>query len=181
MPATFVFELNGIRWVVDPGNQNYYLLNRIGFRLSDESQNGDRWKLLTKKNQGHSTVTVNDDRFLVNHTATISDFKSGPIPEATIDLTPVYGKNINNLKRRFVKESDKSILIDDRFEISDSTQNITWGLMTLAEVNEEPQGSNTEAGWQNTKNDDSGAGRNEDLGYFAGFRHRWKLTRPSGD
>lgn len=139
--GTFVFELNGVRWVVDPGNQNYYLLNKIGFRLSDQSQNGERWTLLTKKNQGHSTITVNDARFYVNNTATIIDFKNSATPEVTIDMTSMYGKNINSIKRRFLKESNKSILIEDLFEINDSTKNITWGLMTLADVNADSQGA----------------------------------------
>ncbi len=139
--GTFVFELNGVRWVIDPGNQNYYLLNKIGFKLSDQSQKGERWTLLTKKNQGHSTITVNDDRFLVNNTATITNFKTGPTPEVSIDMSSMYGENILSLKRRFVKESNQSVLIEDQFEINDSTKNITWGLMTLADVNADPQGA----------------------------------------
>jgi len=139
--GTFVFELNGVRWVVDPGNQNYYLLNRIGFRLSDQSQNGERWTLLTKKNQGHSTITVNDARFLVNNTATITGFKTGPAPEVTIDMTLMYGNNIRSLQRRFVKESNQSMMLEDSFEINDSTKTITWGLMTQADVNADYQGA----------------------------------------
>jgi hypothetical protein len=139
--GTFVLELNGVRWVIDPGNQNYYLLNKIGFRLSDQSQNGERWTLLTKKNQGHSTLTINDARFLVNSTATILDFKEGATPEVTIDMTSLYGTNIGSLKRRFVKESNQAILVEDHFEINDSTKNITWGLMTLADVQADPTGA----------------------------------------
>jgi Heparinase II/III-like protein len=132
--GTFVFELDDVRWVIDPGNQPYYPLNRIGFKLSDHTQNGERWTLLTKKNQGHSTITVNDARFLVNGQATITDFKNSATPEVTIDMTPLYGNNLKSLKRRFVKESNRSFLIEDSFEISDSTKTITWGLMTQAEV-----------------------------------------------
>lgn len=139
--GTFVFELNGVRWVVDPGNQNYYLLNKIGFKLSDHSQNGERWTLLTKKNQGHSTITVNDARFLVNSTATIIDFKEGATPEVTIDMSSLYGANLNSLKRRFVKESSQTVLVEDHFETNDSTQCITWGLMTQADVVTTPLGA----------------------------------------
>jgi hypothetical protein len=132
--GTFVFELNGVRWVLDPGNQSYYPLNRIGFKLSDHSQDGERWTLLTKKNQGHSTITVNDAQFLVNGQATFTGFKDSGTPEVTIDMTPLYGNNLKSLSRRFVKESNQSVLIEDRFEINDSTKTITWGLMTQAEV-----------------------------------------------
>jgi hypothetical protein len=132
--GTFVFELNDVRWVLDPGNQSYYPLNRIGFKLSDYSQNGERWTLLTKKNQGHSTITVNDARFLVNGQATITGFQDSGTPEVTIDMTPLYGNNLKSLSRRFVKESNQSVLIEDSFEINESTKTITWGLMTQAEV-----------------------------------------------
>jgi hypothetical protein len=132
--GTFVFELDGVRWVIDPGNQSYYPLNRIGFKLSDHSQEGERWTLLTKRNQGHSTITVNDARFVVNGQATITDFKDSGEPEVTIDMTPLYGNNLKSLKRRFAKESNQSVLIEDRFEINNSTKTITWGLMTQAEV-----------------------------------------------
>ncbi len=132
--GTFVFELDGVRWVIDPGNQSYYPLNRIGFKLSDHSQEGERWTLLTKKNQGHSTITVNDARFLVNGQATFTGFKDSETPEVTIDMTPLYGNNLKSLTRRFVKESNQSVLIEDRFEINDSTKTITWGLMTQADV-----------------------------------------------
>jgi hypothetical protein len=132
--GTFVFELDRVRWVIDPGNQPYYPLNRIGFKLSDHSQDGERWTLLTKKNQGHSTITLNDARFLVNGQATITDFKDSGTPEVTIDMTPLYGNYLKSLSRRFVKESNQSVLIEDRFEINDSTKTITWGLMTQAEV-----------------------------------------------
>jgi hypothetical protein len=132
--GTFVFELDGVRWVTDPGNQSYYPLNRIGFKLSDHSQDGERWTLLTKKNQGHSTITVNDARFLVDGQATITEFKNSSTPELTIDMTPLYGNNLNSLKRRVVMESNQSVLIEDRIEINNSTKTITWGLMTQAEV-----------------------------------------------
>jgi hypothetical protein len=105
------------------------------------SQNGERWTLLTKKNQGHSTITVNDARFLVNGQATITGFQDSGTPEVTIDMTPLYGNNLKSLSRRFVKESNQSVLIEDRFEINDSTKTITWGLMTQADVQSTKNGA----------------------------------------
>jgi hypothetical protein len=132
--GTFVFELHGVRWVIDPGNQRYYLLNKIGFNLSGHCQDCPRWTLLTKRNDAHSTITINDAPFNVNGHATITDFKSGDYPEVSIDLTALYDGNINSIQRRFVKESAQSILIEDKFEVNDSTKTITWGLMTVADV-----------------------------------------------
>lgn len=132
--GTFVFDLNGVRWVQDPGNQRYYLLNKIGFNLSGHCQDCPRWTLLTKKNQGHSTVTVNEARFDVTGHAKIIDFKESDQPEVTIDMTDLYFGMLNSFQRRFVKENNNSILIEDKFEINDSTKTLTWGLMTTAEV-----------------------------------------------
>ena len=132
--GTFVFDLNGIRWVLDPGNQRYYLLNKIGFNLAGHCQDCERWTLLTKSNKGHSNITVNDARFVVKGYAPITDFKTGDQPEVSIDLTELYGGNIASLQRRFIKESDQSILVEDQIEINDSTKTITWAIMTVAEV-----------------------------------------------
>jgi len=132
--GTFVFELNGVRWVIDPGNQSYYPLNKIGFNLAGQCQDCPRWTLLTKKNQGHSTISINDNRFQVTGYAPVTDFKDTEKPEASIDLTELYGGNVTSLKRKIVKESNLSILIEDKIEINDSTRNITWGLMTVADV-----------------------------------------------
>ncbi len=132
--GTFILELNNVRWVVDPGNQSYYLLNKINFDLANSKQDGARWSLLTKNNFGHSTITVNDELFKVIGNAAIIDFKKGEKPEVTIDMSSVYGDNLNSSTRRFVKESNKSVLIEDHFEINKNTKYITWQLITVADV-----------------------------------------------
>ncbi|MGJ8641323.1 MAG: heparinase II/III domain-containing protein [Opitutaceae bacterium] len=132
--GSFIFELNGVRWVIDPGNQSYNTLEAAGFKLWSRKQNSQRWTLLTKNNFGHSTVTINDAPFLVDGFASLIDFKDGKHPEATFDLTAIFGKNVARAERRFVKESATSLLICDRIEPSPMTHKITWQLMTTAEV-----------------------------------------------
>ena len=77
---------------------------------------------------------MNDARFIVNAHAPITNFKEGEKPEVTIDMTGIYGENLSSLQRKFVKESNKSFLIEDKFELNDSTRTITWALMTVARV-----------------------------------------------
>ena len=132
--GSFVFELDGVRWVVDPGNQNYNDLEQIGFNLWGRCQDCERWTLLTKNNYGHSTLTVNDARHVADGFAPIVDFKDGRQPEATVDMAEVFGGKMKRATRRFVKENDHALLIEDAFVLSDSTQSITWQLMTTAEV-----------------------------------------------
>jgi hypothetical protein len=132
--GSFIFELNGVRWVIDPGNQGYHELEKTGFNLWSGCQDCERWTLLTKNNYGHSTITINNELFINNGQATLLDFKNGVKPEATFNLTAVYGENLKSAKRKFLKDSPTSIVIEDNIDISEKTELITWQLMTTADV-----------------------------------------------
>ncbi len=132
--GSFVFELDGVRWVVDPGNQGYTEIELAGFDLWGSCQDCWRWTLLTKNNYGHSTVTVNNALFVNNGFASLKDFKDGRQPEATFDMTAVFGENMKSAARRFMKEDNHSILIEDKFTVSKTTQSIVWQMMTTADV-----------------------------------------------
>jgi hypothetical protein len=133
--GSFVFELDGERWSVDPGNTGRYgLIERTGFGLWSSCQECDRWKLLNKGNFGHSTISVNNQLHLVDGKATIVDFKTGEKPEATIDMTPTFAGQLKRASRRFLKDSPRSLLIEDIIELSLETKLITWQLITQADV-----------------------------------------------
>ena len=133
--GSFVFELNGVRWSIDPGNYHSYgIIERTGFKLWSNCQECDRWKLLNKNNFGHSTISVNNELHVVDGKATIVDFKTGSKPEATIEMTPAFKGQLKSARRRFVKDGPTSLLIEDNIEISEETELITWQLMTQADV-----------------------------------------------
>ncbi len=132
--GTFILELNDVRWVVDPGNQSYNALEITGFDLWGGCQTCERWTLLTKNNFGHSTVTVNNELFVNDGFAPLINFKNGDNPEASFDLSAVYGENLKSAKRRFIKDSPASLVVEDNIEISEKTKSITWQLMTTADV-----------------------------------------------
>lgn len=132
--GSFIFELNGVRWSIDPGNQGYNTLEQAGFDLWNSTQNGQRWTLLTKNNYGHSTVTVNDSLFINNGQATLLNFQDGTTPSATFDLTAVYGDKLKSAKRTFLKDSPLSVIIEDNIETNAKTQSITWQMLTQADV-----------------------------------------------
>ena len=132
--GSFIFELNGFRWVIDPGNQGYHDLEKTGFNLWGRDQNAQRWTLLTKNNYGHSTLTVNNELHRTEGLVTVTDFKDGARPEVTFDLSPTLAGQVARASRRFIKDSATSIVIEDALELSDNTQLITWQLMTTAHV-----------------------------------------------
>ena len=132
--GSFIFELNGVRWGIDPGNQSYGLLERAGFDLWGRCQDCDRWKLVTKNNFGHSTISVNNQLHMVDGLATLADFKNGENPEATFEMTPAFDGLLKSAQRKFKKDSSSSILIEDNIETTEKTELITWQMMTTADV-----------------------------------------------
>lgn len=132
--GSFIFELNGVRWVIDPGNQEYHDLEKVGFDLWGRCQNCERWTLLTKNNYGHSTLTVNDSLHRTEGLCTISNFKAGTNPEATVQMSPTFKGQLKSAQRKFVKDGAQSLRIEDQLETLPSTKMVTWQLMTTAEV-----------------------------------------------
>jgi len=132
--GSFIFELNGIRWVIDPGNQSYHELEKTGFNLWGRCQECERWTLLTKNNFGHSTITINNQLHVVDGLATIVDFKNGVNPEATIDMSLAFKGQLKSALRKFIKDTATSLIIEDNIETSDETELITWQLITTADV-----------------------------------------------
>lgn len=144
--GSFIFELNGERWVIDPGNQNYHDILKTGFDLWGRCQTCDRWNLLTTNNFGHSTVTVNDNLFDVYGFVPIISFNSkkplrnkkkvekNSTAEVAFDMTKLYCGNIKHFIRKFIKPDNHSLIIEDHFKTNDSTKLITWQLITTADV-----------------------------------------------
>ena len=139
--GSFIFEINGVRWVTDPGNQPYHDLEKTGFDLWNKSQDSQRWTLLNKGNFGHSTITINNQLHKVDGKATIVDFKQGDTPEVTFDLTPVFEGFLKTSKRKFTKETNTSLIIDDSVEINESTETITWQLITTFDIDITKEGA----------------------------------------
>lgn len=139
--GSFIFELNGIRWVFDPGNQNYNDLEKEGFDLWNKSQDSQRWTLLNKGNFGHSTLSVNDQLHIVDGKATIADFKESENPQVTFDLTPTFKGQLKSAERTFTKDSSVSLVIEDKIEIDEMTEIVTWQLITTLDVEITPEGA----------------------------------------
>ncbi len=132
--GSFMFELDGVRWALDLGKQDYHALEKTGFNLWGSEQDAERWTLLTKSNFGHSTLSINNQQHRVNGTATIIDFKKGEKPEATIDMTPIFGELLKSAQRKFIKDSPASIVIEDRMELTEKTDFVVWQMLTQADV-----------------------------------------------
>ena len=132
--GSFIWELNGVRWSIDPGNQNYNELEQAGFDLWGSCQDCERWNLLTKNNYGHSTLTVNGELHVNDGFAKMLSVTKGDQPGAEFDLTPVFGNNLKKATRKFFKPDNNSLVIEDHIETNVHTKMITWQMMTQADV-----------------------------------------------
>ncbi len=136
--GSFVFELDGVRWSKDMGSGGVRgEVQQAGKNYWGMSQDAFRWSILQMSNRGHSTLTVDGARHNADGYAPIIDFndgKRGGFPEATFDLSEVFEGQVAGAKRRFVKESPRSIVIEDSFTLLDHTELVTWQMMTTAEV-----------------------------------------------
>ncbi|WP_285058616.1 heparinase II/III domain-containing protein [Pedobacter ginsengisoli] len=135
--GSFVFDLQGIRWSVDLGMQNYFQLEQaIGVSgLWSSGQESKRWTLLSKNNFGHSTLTVNDELHVAKGFAPMIYYKGkGNRPQAGFDLSAVFKGQLNGAKRDFKRTGDQSLEITDVLELSEQTKNVTWAMMTQADA-----------------------------------------------
>lgn len=131
--GSFIFELNGVRWSIDPGSQDY-MIGEQGFDLWRQCQDCERWELLTKNNHGHSTLTVNEERHIVDGYALVKSSEKGKKPAVTFDLTPTFEGQLKSALRKFTKESERSLLIEDKIEPIETTKLVTWQFITQADV-----------------------------------------------
>ena len=134
--GSFVFELDGVRWSVDPGNQDYNELEQLmGGELWNSAQDSRRWSLLTKNSGGHSTLEVNGEMHLADARARLfSRELEGSIPECTFDLSELYGDHIQVARRSFSRLTGTRLRISDKLLFSAETRSITWNLITRAGV-----------------------------------------------
>jgi hypothetical protein len=132
--GSFIFELNGIRWALELGNQSYHELEETGFKLWGKDQDSERWTLLSKNNLGHNTLTINGAHHVVDGAATLIYCKKEPTPEAAFDISLTFGDLVTKATRTFTKDGEASFVITDSIVESEKTKMITWQMLTVAEV-----------------------------------------------
>lgn len=135
--GSFIFELDSIRWSIDPGNHDYTMLEEImGMELWNKAQNSPRWKLLTKSNFGHSGITINNQLYKATGKSKLTDVDTSSNDyRISFDLSDLYFNNADKVTRTFIKPKNRDKLcIEDSVILNDSTQTISWFMMTCAEV-----------------------------------------------
>ena len=133
--------MNNVRWAIDLGKQDYNTIEQTGFDLWGKTQDAERWKLLSKNNYGHSTLTVNGQQHVVDGKTELVEFLDGPNPQVTFDMSPAFGDLLSSATRTFVRDGPASITIEDEIRTSPETKQIVWQMTTVADVEPVPGGA----------------------------------------
>lgn len=135
--GSFIFELNGVRWSVDLGMQNYFELESIlgSDGLWNAAQSSPRWSLLSKNNFGHSTLRVNEDLHVVDGFAPMTGFSDkAQHPEVSFDLSAVFKGQLRAASRTFRRVGKQELQVTDQLRFFDQHNSLTWMMMTQAEA-----------------------------------------------
>ena len=129
--GSFIFELDGVRWAVDLGLQDYNSLEQLGFDLWGREQQAARWTLISKNNFNHSTLTVNDSLHRVDGFAPLVQLSPTTMH---VDLGEVLDGQLAAASRTFTKLGPRTFTTTDTLAITESTRSVSWQLMTTANV-----------------------------------------------
>lgn len=141
--GSFILELDGVRWAIDPGVQNYHALEEIfqrtGGDLWDRAQDSRRWTLLTKNNFGHNTLSVDHQLHVSDARAEILAFDAER-RAVQIDLSAVLGRQVIRALRTVSLLDDRHVEIVDEVQLAPEARTVTWQMLTQAEVFTQPDG-----------------------------------------
>ena len=125
--GSFIYEVNGVRWAVDLGLDNYSLPGYFG------AQRENYYRL---NNRSHNTLVIGDKLQNLEADCKIVEFESGKegniIARAVADITDAYKEQVQSAKRTAVLYRDGSVEIEDM--LVGVTEPVRWGMMTQATI-----------------------------------------------
>ncbi len=132
--GSFILEADGIRWVVEPGHQNYHQLEEAGLHIWDYRSDSDRWKVFRLGPEGHSILRVNDglqnsfafaplEKKSHNGSPIGSDSLIGSV---RVNLSEVYQPQLQEALRFASLWIDRVIRIKDEWLTGNDEVTITW-------------------------------------------------------
>lgn len=133
--GSFIFERNGIRWAMDLGMQNYHSLESKGVNLWNQSQDGQRWDVFRLGNMAHNTLTINNERHLVNSYASIDKvYENEDKKGAEVDLTSVFANSVEKAVRTIYLDREDCLIVEDELVTGEKEALAIWVMVTPAKA-----------------------------------------------
>jgi hypothetical protein len=122
-----VYEVNGVRWAVDLGTDDYNLPGYFG---------NQRWDYYRLNNRSHNTLVIGDKIQNPAADCKIISFESNKelnvVASAGVNMTDAYKGQVQSAKRTATLYKNGSVEIEDRLE--GVTESVRWGMMTQATI-----------------------------------------------
>jgi hypothetical protein len=133
--GSFIFEVNGERWAMDFGMQDYNSLETAKVDLWNKTQNSQRWEVFRYNNLAHNTLTVNNELQMVDGYAPITAYSETPeMMNGITDITSVYKGQLQKAVRGIAIIDNQYVTVRDEIETQGNDALIRWNLVTSAEV-----------------------------------------------
>lgn len=130
--GSFIYEVNGVRWVIDGDYQGYYSIESAGINLWDPSQDSKRWRVFTHGPEVHSILRFDNADQNVSGMATLTENEiEGAISSASADLTSLY-PSMNEVSRDVALSENGLLRITDHWKTSNTSTNVTWHFCSYA-------------------------------------------------
>lgn len=126
--GSFVYEQNGVRWLIDPGKDSYDLPGYFDGRRKI----GGRWQLFRNRNEAHNTISFENEIQDAGAKATLGLTGNANSPVVTLDLTEAYPQQVRRLDRTFTFKDRNSLIIRDRYQ--GTRTSMTQNFFTKADV-----------------------------------------------
>ena len=124
--GSFVFESDGIRWLVDLGCDGYHIPGFWGYQ-------GPRWNYFRENSLSHNTLSIDGECQYWGGTARFcAEDLDSATPSVTYDMTTLYPA-AKSVKRIFKLEDDFTVSVTDRVE-AQGKHILCWTAATDAEV-----------------------------------------------
>lgn len=124
--GSFVYEVDGVRWAADLGQDNYVKFLSRGMSLWNSAQESDRWKIFRFGPESHNILRIDGQLQLAANKAEIIRCTEN---SADVDLTPVYRNQVKRLVRSFRLLPDRSVEITDRLEGGKPGATVRWQML----------------------------------------------------
>lgn len=133
--GSFVLDMQGERWAMDFGMQDYNSLETKGVDLWNRSQNSQRWQVFRLNNLAHNTLTFDGQLQQAKGYAKIDAWSDNPARLSVLtDLSQMYQDQVASAKRGIAIGDEKYVVVRDEITTADKPTLMRWNLLTPAAV-----------------------------------------------
>ncbi len=138
--GTFVLDAKGVRWAEDLGAPDYYHYESRDVDIWNLRSSDGRWSVLAISPQVHNILTIGENSQVPDGLGSFIRF-SATGHCSVLDLTPVYQNQASRVLRGVALLSDESVLLQDELQGLTPHANVTWRMLTRADIVLEEKGA----------------------------------------